>query len=205
MIIFMQELTKPMLQYGEPHITFPVFLDDANGEKIPKITQADMFISACRFLREAYLSNDKDYSNKMIAFAKDFIRGHDCPMFWTFYDCLDLRQCWIRQCDRHNETYYQNLFKEHAEKVLDCKLIKNHKDDRHHKPDAWIVFCGKETPVEVKLNNFDTKALKQLQRYINFYKTSYGIAVARKCTVELSDNIIFVPLSKLEKLENINK
>lgn len=94
----------------------------------------------------------------------------------------------------HNEFYYQDLFKKKAEE-LGCGKIVDHRDNPKHKPDAWIDRNGELIPVECKLHDFDTKALKQLARYMTFYHTEHGIAVARSLTIELPDNIEFIPFS----------
>lgn len=94
-----------------------------------------------------------------------------------------------------NEFFYQNLFKEKAEQLGLGKIVP-HKDNPKHKPDAWINRKDELIPVECKLYDFDTKALKQLTRYMNFYHTKHGIAVARNLTVTLPDNIEFIPFSE---------
>ena len=50
----------------------------------------------------------------------------------------------------------------------------------------------------MKLNGFDGKALKQLERYMKVYKCEKGIAVGRTLNVKLPQNIEFVFLSELE-------
>lgn len=75
-------------------------------------------------------------------------------------------------------------------------MIVTPKDNPKHKPDAWIDRNGELIPVECKLHDFDTNALKQLTRYMTFYHTEHGIAVARNLTVKLPNNIEFVPFSK---------
>jgi len=99
-----------------------------------------------------------------------------------------------RNFDFKNEFYYQDLFKEKAEE-LGYGKIASHKDNPKHKPDAWIDRNGELIPVECKLSDFDTKALKQLARYMTFYHAEHGIAVARNLTIELPDNIEFIPFS----------
>lgn len=77
------------------------------------------------------------------------------------------------------------------------KLIRK-KNNSKHIPDAWVEQDGEEIPVEMKLNDFDAKALKQLRRYINVYKKNKGIAIGRKLTVELPSDIRFISLEELE-------
>ena len=54
-------------------------------------------------------------------------------------------------------------------------------------------------PVEIKLHDFDLKALNQLSRYMNVYNCAYGIASAERLAVELPSNITFVSFKDLEK------
>lgn len=39
--------------------------------------------------------------------------------------------------------------------------------------------------------------MKQLNRYINFYKSSYGIAIGRELRVSLPNNICFISLEEI--------
>lgn len=71
------------------------------------------------------------------------------------------------------------------------KMI-NRKNDPKHIPDFWLSFNNKFIPVEIKLNSFDNRHLKQLQRYMFFYKCSEGIAVAQSLNCELPKNIKFI-------------
>lgn len=52
--------------------------------------------------------------------------------------------------------------------------------------------------IEIKLNRFDENAKKQLQRYMNFYKSEYGFAMARELTTILPDNITFIQFNDSE-------
>lgn len=62
-------------------------------------------------------------------------------------------------------------------------------------PDGFIEIDGAHRPVECKLDCFDARALAQLQRYIEAYGMSAGVAVARRLAVRLPENIKFVDLS----------
>lgn len=90
------------------------------------------------------------------------------------------------------EKAIKKLFGDRAEII---KKINNPK----HQPDAWVRLEDQDIPVEMKLHSFDKKALKQLQRYMNFYSCKKGIAVGNSLTVDLPENIVFIPISKLEE------
>ena len=109
--------------------------------------------------------------------------------------CTDCRGNRIYALDK--STYFDkyDLLK-FIPKLTRLGVIVTHKDNPKHKPDAWIDRNGELIPVECKLHDFDTKALKQLTRYMTFYHTEHGIAVARNLTVKLPNNIEFVPFSK---------
>lgn len=96
-----------------------------------------------------------------------------------------------------HEFYYQQLFKVKSERLGYGKVIER-KSNRGGIPDAWVTKDGKDIPVEVKIDEFNQKALKQLLNYMDIYQTESGIAVARRLTVQLPDNIKFVPFSELE-------
>lgn len=86
----------------------------------------------------------------------------------------------------------KKLFGENAE------IIKKQNNQRHQ-PDLWIKVNGHDIPVEIKLHSFDKKALKQLQRYMNFYNCQKGIAVGSCLKVELPENIVFISKKELEE------
>lgn len=73
------------------------------------------------------------------------------------------------------------------------RLVNVHSDPKNI-PDRWImnIFDGEQIPVECKKGKFDKKALTQLQRYMDFYKSLHGIAVGSEVTCELPDNITFI-------------
>lgn len=92
-----------------------------------------------------------------------------------------------------------NVVKENIHKVIgSCKIIKKQNHGKHQ-PDIWVNILGEEIPIEVKLKTFDGKALKQLRRYMEFYRTDKGICVARTLSVRLPENIRFISIKELEE------
>ena len=100
--------------------------------------------------------------------------------------------------DKKDEFYYHKLFKNNCEKLFpDLTLIKKESISRHY-PDAWVESDNEEVPVEIKLKNFDARALKQFNRYIDVYGKNKGIAIGKVLTVDLPPNIRFISLDELE-------
>lgn len=118
----------------------------------------------------------------------------DDPYFNSLYTASVTEVVWSH---RKNEFTYQDMFKRNYSKIGKGKVV-NLKTDGHNIPDAWIRRGDYILPVEVKLNGFDDKALKQLERYMKVYKCEKGIAVGRTLNVKLPRNIEFVFLSELE-------
>lgn len=87
---------------------------------------------------------------------------------------------------------YKWFIENYKEKLgAEFSLITRRNDSKHI-PDFWLDSPFGDIPVEVKLNSFDHRALKQLERYMEYYKTNLGIAVGRDCKCELPRNIYFV-------------
>lgn len=61
-----------------------------------------------------------------------------------------------------------------------------------------MVKDSELVPVEIKLNAFTGKSLTQLKRYMDFYNTKSGIAVADGLKCELPKNITFIDYKKWE-------
>jgi hypothetical protein len=103
-----------------------------------------------------------------------------------------------------NEFTIQGLFKEHISEIIPgAKPVTNIKKDFHNKPDAFISFnSNKPIPVEVKLNQFNQKALNQLKRYCKAFKTRKGVAVGSECVVDLPPGFIFIANSELLKFRD---
>lgn len=111
----------------------------------------------------------------------------------------------LREFD-FNEYYYQGLFKRYASEVLPgCKIIKRGNNNKHV-PDSWVSIDGEAVPVEVKLGDFDKIAMRQLKRYMDFYKCSQGVAVgARKSVEPWPENVFFIPNAALQQIYENSK
>lgn len=93
-----------------------------------------------------------------------------------------------------NEKMIHDWFKNNVGSLLgsDFELVKR-KNNPKHIPDFWLSNQVEFIPVEIKLSTFNQKSLEQLRRYMNFYGTSKGIAVARDIDCELPENITIIP------------
>src|SRR5690625_4137299 len=101
---------------------------------------------------------------------------------------------------RLTEFDIHKLFKSKYKKVLgeDYKIIKR-KNNPKHIPDFWLMSNKEYITVEIKLHEFNANHLKQLQRYINFYECSKGLAVAKELKCPLPSNIKFVNYENLQE------
>jgi CRISPR/Cas system-associated exonuclease Cas4 (RecB family) len=118
--------------------------------------------------------------------------AQDDKAFNTLYGAVAME---ITRDYNVDEYTIQEAFKENIDKIFNkkAKLIKR-KNNLRHIPDAWIQLENEDIPVEVKLSDFDNKALKQLKRYMTFYKCKKGIAVGKKYTANKEENITFIPI-----------
>ena len=113
---------------------------------------------------------------------------------WAFnelYGAVRMHIAWkesVGNTEAARESYFKNNV---AVIVGEGAKIAPAVASQKHRPDGWVVLNGNLMPVEIKKGNFDAKALRQLTRYMDYYKTSNGIAIGRNLTVELPDNIQF--------------
>lgn len=100
-----------------------------------------------------------------------------------------------------SEFDIHELVKEKVIKIVEDSEIVQMINDRNHQPDLWLKVKGEEIPVEIKLSNFDLKALKQLERYIKHYNCNKGIAIGSNLVVDLPKNIYFISIEELRGAE----
>lgn len=139
---------------------------------------------------------------EMIRDIDEFELGINCH----YYDLLRTAVVHlIIDAFQKDEFYYHGLFNKYAHLVIPgCEVVERTSDGKNI-PDSWIFLDGKYMPVEVKLHKFDKKAKNQLERYMRVYNTLMGVAVARELTVSLPDNIVFVGLEELIRLQREDK
>lgn len=148
-----------------------------------------------KMLAMAERTDDKETAWDILNIASILYHPRQDTTFNTLYGIVAMH---IAQKYHEDEFTYQNLFKNNCEK---CGFgrIANHKNDGRNIPDAWVEKDGELIPVEVKFSDFNKKALKQLQRYMDAYKTNHGYAVARNLTVDLPDSVTFIPFSAFDE------
>lgn len=132
-----------------------------------------------------------DENLKMLDNAwENFSEKHEYPFLMTSCSQLAIRNfmgCVPKEKD------ICSWFKAKVNRILgeDYRIVKR-KNDPKNIPDFWLLHNSEYIPVEVKLCNFTTKCLEQLERYMAFYKCKSGIAVGRELTCSLPDNIYFI-------------
>lgn len=100
-----------------------------------------------------------------------------------------------------NELYFQDVFNKHHKKIIPNSKKVNIKYNSKHIPDAFLKIDNEKTPVEMKLREFDLKALNQLLRYMEVYDCKNGIAIGNELKVVLPENITFIPLDEVKKYD----
>lgn len=104
-----------------------------------------------------------------------------------------------------SEFTLHDLFKEHLSEVIPGAKIAKVKIKQSHIPDAFIQFGkNKPFPVEIKRDNFDQKALNQLNRYCKAYNSTRAVAVGEECTVKLPSKFIFVSNQELLSFKELD-
>ena len=150
-------------------------------------------------IKKFIYENQMESAKKLLKVYKPLIFGSGDDNLIEYYHSVQFEYFYWKHSAKESEFKYHKLFKEKIEKLLpEYKLIKK-KNNPRHIPDAWVERDGEEIPVEIKLNDFDQKALRQLRRYINVYKKNKGIAIGRKLTVDLPSDIRFISLEELER------
>lgn len=121
---------------------------------------------------------DELFEGKGVPFLDFCIR--ECLMF-------NNRQC--KPTEKNVYEWFKSNYKNCLGSEWEIVKLKNHPK---HLPDFWVNNGYYNVPVECKLHKFDDAALRQLQRYMKFYGSNRGIAVAHKLSVPLPKNITFV-------------
>lgn len=100
---------------------------------------------------------------------------------------------------RPDEFDIYKLFKSEYKNILgqDYEIV-NRKNNPKHIPDFWLMCNNEYIPVEIKLHEFKENHLRQLQRYIDFYKCSKGIAVAKNLKCSIPCNVKFITYKNME-------
>ena len=144
-----------------------------------------------------------DAAKDILKFASMLFHWQDD---WAFKELYGLIAMNVARISMNSEIDLYGQFESCLTKLFgdNAKVIRR-KNNPRHIPDSWVRIDDEDIPVEVKLHKFNSKALNQLQRYMDIYGCSKGIAVGEKATVDLPDNIIFVSIDEIkEKLRETN-
>lgn len=90
------------------------------------------------------------------------------------------------------ESEIVKIIKENLNEYIPNATLIKKVSNKNNIPDIWVEINKKDIPIEVKTNDFDNKALKQLIRYMVFYNCDKGIAIASNLTCDLPDNVSFI-------------
>jgi hypothetical protein len=114
--------------------------------------------------------------------------------FNNLYGAMATHLTWISDIST-NEFALQDLFKSRVKELIspEAEIVSVPRLKKHW-PDSFVKLGDEVIPVEVKLDAFDNKALRQLMRYMKAYDAQRGLAVAGRLTVELPTNISFIEL-----------
>ena len=176
-----------------------------NNLELPPQDQLVLLGAAAVVLGNAVMcryDGDETKAQELLHEASTLFHPADSKEFDALYNAV---ATFIYTRDRKNEFYYQALFLERISLIHNDIFPVSRKHNGRDIPDAWCSWDGEVVPVEVKLNNFDEKALCQLMRYITAYETKKGIAVGKNATVVLPPNILFISLDDLERSDKANE
>lgn len=141
------------------------------------------------------------YSNSKAAWeimhlASCLFHSQGDPVFNNLYAAAALHITWTGNV---TEASLYAKFNEAIAHLSDGKARPvDVKMDQRHRPDTWVLMDEENVPVEIKLGNFDHKALRQLRRYMAFYGSPKGIAVGAQLTTCLPNSITFISIDEIE-------
>lgn len=174
----------------------PIFYNDSMGE-IDLETQFQILGMGAYILSLIVGEEDYNLRENLFSLAADLFVGSECVYFLNLYHAIRVYDAWEKNTDRNNEYSLQRAFIKCADKVIEGSKVIKGPSDRHNIPDAWLEISGEKIPVEVKLRQFNQKALEQLNRYVTVFGSKYGIAVGENLTCNLPKNYIFVSKAEI--------
>lgn len=174
-----------------------------SGVDLNIVLESIIFSTICLSLSKA-MDDDKKLRSIFNECGDLIDRSSLRENWYKLYGAVMIHDAWVNSL-HETEYVYQSMFCKNVDKLIPDAKCVNRKNDRHNIPDAWVELNGEDLPVEVKRYCFDKKALCQLQRYIDFFHTNGGIAVAEKLTVELPDNIVFISLDQVREVAGKNE
>lgn len=172
--------------------------DFSNVDKMQLFGQMAYMLSLA--VRAADKNDDEKLAWEIMDKAWNLYGATESEKFHDLYQAVAIYLTYVRET-KSCEFHFQGLFNKYAHLLIkDCKVVKKPVSGKLI-PDSWVEIGGEVMPVEVKKETFGKKALDQLERYISYYKTKGGIAVAKEIRVELPENILFISIDELEKAD----
>ena len=147
---------------------------------------------------KAEFDGDNELSDMIYKRVAEIGYSLDCDAFndvlYKYNMDRNLRKIYMR-----SESYVQELFCKYIDMIIPgCQLMEQKRTNEHNIPDEWVCVNKCEIPVEIKKDEFGSKALEQLMRYMSAFNCEKGIAVGRKLSVPLPNGVIFVSVDDLE-------
>ena len=90
------------------------------------------------------------------------------------------------------------------ELIPNAKILDDFKRNPSHIPDIMVKIDGKIRPIEVKAKKAVIASVRQILRYIDFYKADKGYLIAPSLsdTIDLPENVIFIPFDIKQNQNN---
>jgi hypothetical protein len=152
-------------------------------------------LSRFDLLAEAIKGENKKTSFKILQLASILFHWQDDTTFNSLYGAAAMQICFN---NNKNENDLHHLFNQNIKKIFgeDAEMINKQSDGRNL-PDSWVSLGGSEIPVEMKMGKFNSKAMKQLKRYMDNYGCKAGIAVGSELTTPIPSNVKFISNEQL--------
>lgn len=143
-------------------------------------------------VHKAFSMCDTDICGALKLIDKAFL-GKNVPFLdYCVRESILLNYRQTRPTEKAVYEWFETNYKKHLGDEWKITKIKN---NPKHIPDFWVTNGVITVPVECKKTKFDGAALRQLERYMNYYGCIKGIAVAGELTVKLPKNIKFINYS----------
>lgn len=174
-------------------------------------------IESCLALKKKLeMSSSLLFLEDLMMIADKLISKNCKDEAWAIHDILN---CTFSDTIKKTSNYLKNVYRSHMrlleytyffdkgkeEKkypyIRDVLINEGYtqsdiKINRKHRPDLVLEKDGNLYVVEVKNDNFTGSSKTQLKRYVDFYKAYKGIAIGKKLTCELDNNMTFYNLDR---------
>lgn len=163
-------------------------------------------------------SEDVDVQNDLLTYCDDLIISY--KQYFMFKD-KNADRIFVSLCKFYKTTqvnlltllmdnrnqYEKELYKIFDAKVKDilgnCAEIIKVKNNKENIPDRWVKYKNYLIPVEFKRYEFTEKHKEQLERYMKFYNSSFGIAIGKELATSLNDNMLFISIEDMKNGKSV--